>query len=291
MLDLVRLARPHFLIGGVAMFLFGALIARWHGATIQLAVYALGQVAVTAIQLMTHFANDYWDTDTDRLNINRTLFSGGSGILPSGRVSARAALRLAVVCLLVGAGAAGAAWWAGKSVLALALFAVGAAGAWFYSAPPLSLARTGWGELAAAAVVSFVVPAFSYALQLNRLDLSVAVIVLPLVILNWSMIVVFSIPDVDADRAVGKLTFLVRYGARRARLLLGVALVVAFGLLAAQPAAGLPATVRLSLLALPLAVFLLHQVWRGTSFAVLTATAIALTSLTTALAILGLMIH
>jgi len=42
---------------------------------------AVGQVGVSAIQLMTHFVNEYYDAPRDALVAIRTLFSGGSGVL------------------------------------------------------------------------------------------------------------------------------------------------------------------------------------------------------------------
>src|SRR5260370_8408711 len=80
----IRLARPHFLLGGFMLYALGAVVARYEGYPIDFRVYWVGQLFVTSIQLMTHFLNEYWDVETDRLNNSRTPFSGGSGMLAPG---------------------------------------------------------------------------------------------------------------------------------------------------------------------------------------------------------------
>ncbi|MEO8554625.1 MAG: prenyltransferase, partial [Kofleriaceae bacterium] len=55
----IRLGRPLFLGGGFILFALGAALAHLAGHAIDAIGYALGQLAVTAFQLMTHYANDY----------------------------------------------------------------------------------------------------------------------------------------------------------------------------------------------------------------------------------------
>src|SRR5262245_35998443 len=57
----VRLGRPLFLGGGFVLYGLGAAVAAAHGVRLNVALYALGQAVVTALQLMTHYANDYFD--------------------------------------------------------------------------------------------------------------------------------------------------------------------------------------------------------------------------------------
>src|SRR5687768_6611578 len=68
----VRLGRPQFLVGGFLLYGLGAAAARAAAGagsgSFDVAAYALGQGAVTSIQLMTHYANDYFDLAADRAN-------------------------------------------------------------------------------------------------------------------------------------------------------------------------------------------------------------------------------
>src|SRR5215218_6661584 len=98
----IRLGRPLFLGGGFLLYALGAAVAAWHGAAIDLGRYALGQLAVTAFQLMTHYANDYFDYDADRANLTPTKWSGGSRVLSAGELPRRVALIAAIVLAVIG---------------------------------------------------------------------------------------------------------------------------------------------------------------------------------------------
>lgn len=250
----MRLTRPLFLLGGIILYALGAAAAWQNGFAIYPATYLLGQALVTAVQLMTHYANEYYDQETDRLNTaGRTWFSGGSGVLVEGslppQVAYRASLWMAATALvlLLPLGIHSPVVF-GLGLLSMLL-------AWFYSAPPLALARTGWGELSASLVVAFLVPFVSYAQQTGgRVDTSLLLACLPLVLVHWAMLVAFQIPDIAADMQAGKRTLSVRLGMRRALHLHNVLLVLA-GLAGAwMLMAGSPA-LRFSWAALPLAVW------------------------------------
>src|SRR5574338_631098 len=98
LIHFLRLTRPLFLFGGANLYAIGVLIAVADGYKMDLLHLLAGQAMVTAIQLMTHYANEYYDQETDRLNTERTWFSGGSGVLTSGDLPPRAALYGALVC-------------------------------------------------------------------------------------------------------------------------------------------------------------------------------------------------
>src|SRR5262249_40044203 len=66
------------------------------GAVIDPGLYVAGQIAVTSFQLMTHYANDYFDFESDRLNTTATSWSGGSRVLPAGEVLRPTALAAGV---------------------------------------------------------------------------------------------------------------------------------------------------------------------------------------------------
>src|SRR5690242_18411853 len=102
----IRLARPHFLLGGFLLYALGALVARYEGYPVDFRVYWVGQLFVTSIQLMTQFLNEYWDVDADRLNPSRTPFSGGSGMLGPGGLKRETAFTAAVACLAIATAAA-----------------------------------------------------------------------------------------------------------------------------------------------------------------------------------------
>lgn len=223
----LRLTRPLFLLGGVQLYALGAAYAWKQGVVLEPGTFLLGQALVTAVQLMTHYANEFYDQETDRLNAaGRTWFSGGSGVLAEGHLSPQLALRaglwmaFAATALLVPLGV--------RSPVVMGLGLLSIFLAWFYSAPPLAFVRRGWGELSASLVVALLVPVFSYAQQTGgRIDYSLLLVCLPLVLVHWAMLVAFQIPDIAADMETGKRTVSVRLGMRRALHLHNLLLILA----------------------------------------------------------------
>jgi len=242
----VRLGRPQFLAGGFLLYGLGAAVAVVNGAALIVGTYALGQAAITAIQLMTHYANDYFDQAADRANQTPTQWSGGSRVLVgdasvlSPRVALRAAQLLAalgavlVVTVFVAGGAGGHA-------AALAL-AVALALAWAYSAPPFRLHSRGLGELTTAIVVTGLAPLVGFLVQ-ARGAAGVGRLVaaqLPLMGLQFAMLLAIEFPDAAGDAAVGKRTLVVRLGGRRAAGLYRAVLVACYGAIPLLMRAGLP---------------------------------------------------
>jgi 1,4-dihydroxy-2-naphthoate polyprenyltransferase len=205
----VKLGRPLFLVGGFVNYGLGVAVARLSGHAIDVRRYALGQAAVIAFQLMTHYANDYFDLEADRANTTPTRWSGGSRVLPDGKLPRVAALIAALVLASIGV--------ALIAVLRDEIFVLVAMGAlaWAYSAPPLRLCASGLGELDTAVVVTGLVPWLGFALQAP--DLRGATVLLaaiaPAVLLQFSMLLAIEFPDAAGDAATGKRTLVVRLGA------------------------------------------------------------------------------
>src|SRR5579859_24587 len=243
----IRLARPHFLLGGFLLYALGAVIARYEGYPINFRVYWVGQLFVTSIQLMTQFLNEYWDVDADKLNAARTPFSGGSGMLGPGGLARETAFTAAIVCLAVGTAAA--VWLVLETSIAPAALVVIVLiflGAYFYSSPPVSLVRTGLGEIAASVLVAGLVPALGHLLQAGHPSVTVLLATMPLVIYHFAMLIAFDFPDFLSDEAAGKLTLLVRLGRRRGANIHNWALLAAIGLGALGTFLGLPVRVALA---------------------------------------------
>lgn len=207
---LVRLARPAFLLGGFAGFGLGAAVARYDGSMFDWRAYLWGQAIVTAFQLMVHFANDYFDQETDAL-AERTAWSGGSGVLPAGELPPAAALRAACTCAVIGLVAAMHAAFAGNPCLTLVAVAIGAL-AWAYSAPPLRLLARGLGEIDTVVVVALLVPLAGYATFARAVGAHAVLAAVPGACAMFAMMLAVEIPDVKADAATGKRTLAVRWG-------------------------------------------------------------------------------
>jgi len=238
----VRLGRPLFLGGGFVLYALGAAIARAGGHAIDWHRYVLGQGAVTAFQLMVHYANDYFDLEADRANRTPTKWSGGSRVLPAGELPPKVALYAAVV--LAAIGAVLAVVLGGHALATLALIFVLA---WSYSAPPLRLCASGLGELDTALVVTVLVPYLGFSLQ-GGTDLGVlALTIVPPALLQMAMLVAIEFPDAAGDAATGKRTLVVRLGAPAAARLYVASTALAFAWPPLAHALGLPGVVSLAM--------------------------------------------
>ncbi len=210
----VQLARPKFLIGGFVAYALGSAVAAYTGARISLSTYVGGQAMVTAFHLMTHFANDYFDRHADRFT-QPSEFAGGSGVLVSGALPARAALIAALACAALGALGALSFARAGNAYAAMLGCVIGAM-AWCYSAPPLRLAGRGWGELTTAAIVAVLVPLTGFATPTGTLEPGVLAATIAPACAMFAMMIAVEWPDRDADAQTDKRNLIVRLGPRRA---------------------------------------------------------------------------
>ncbi|HKO51454.1 MAG TPA: prenyltransferase [Polyangiaceae bacterium] len=261
----LKLGRPQFLIGGFSMFGLGGALAAVHGTPIDWVRYGWGQGFVTAVQWMTHYANDYFDLEADRANSTPTRWSGGSRVLVSGTVAPRVSLATSLVLAGVSLGAAlklaglpdGPRYLLPLSLLILTL-------SWCYSAPPLRLLSRGLGEVNTALVVTVLTPLLGFYAQTGIVRAPILLACFPLVCLQFSMLLTIELPDAAGDAAQGKRTLVVRHGARWAARAAASSSVLAFGALPLLFLLGLPVRVMvLAVLPAPVAAWQAVRLWRG----------------------------
>ena len=174
----------------------------------------LGLVAAFGIadHLFIVFANDYADRDHD--TGERTLFSGGSGVLQNGDLAAKSLGRAAVVMgvsllILGGLFVPHSPWPLVLAIAALVLL-------WAYSYPPLRLSYRGGGEWLQGLGVGGVLPLFGYAAQAGELASFPWSVGAGCVLLAASANIATALPDLVADRRAKKRTLAVKKGVVRA---------------------------------------------------------------------------
>jgi len=264
-IDFFRLSRPAFLIGGVAMHTLGVVMALYSGASPNWRLLILGQLAITFVQLMTHYSSEYFDLDADRVNQAPTRWSGGSRVLPDGRLPPSVALVTALVCMAaVMIVMVLMVVFDRPGPLPIALIAAALVLAWSYSSPPLRLHSAGLGEIAIALIVTGLTPLLGYSLQAGRLDLLPVLAVLPLCLIQLATQIIVDLPDIEGDTAAAKRTLAVRLGVDRGTRWYSLGLVVAYLLLPLMTLFGLPTLVWLMTLpAAPAALWQIGRMERG----------------------------
>ena len=206
MIALLRLVRPHFLLGGALLFALGVTATGGVSPT----AYVLGQAMVSAIQLTAHVVNEYADAAADARVLNRTWFSGGSGAIADGSVDRHTALRVAWITSGVSLVAIGLV--AARSPLAGAIGTAALAVAWAYSIDPIRLLATGTGEIATTLVVAAGVPLTGALADGGPVTGELWWAIGVLLPIHLGMMLGFEVPDLESDRDAGKRVLAVRLG-------------------------------------------------------------------------------
>src|SRR5262245_2343794 len=254
-------ARPRTLPAAIAPVFVGTAAAVYEAGELpRLGAFIGALVGSIFIQIGTNLANDYSDARRGADTVDRL---GPVRVTASGMVAPRSVLVATWLAFAI-AVAAGIylATVAGPVILAVGVASI-LAGV-LYTGGPRPYGYAGLGELFVFLFFGLVAVNGSYYVQLERLDwlpfgLSIAV-----GCLSTAILVVNNVRDLDTDRRAGKHTLAVRMGRERTRrlyvsLLAGayLALVVtlaaeggpwagllAFGSLAAAPAAARPVLTR-----------------------------------------------
>jgi 1,4-dihydroxy-2-naphthoate octaprenyltransferase len=218
---MVRLARPLVIVAGLLAFLTGTCMAYWRLGEVRWAETTACLVIMVSAIVMGHYANEYADFDTDAIT-RRTLFSGGSGVLPSGAVPRSWALYGALAFLGLSVGLTILCYALGLIGLAVvALVALGIPLGWFYSMPPLRLERTWLGELdnALLGAMMFII---GYVAALGEFDMRMLVLSVPIFIAVLINLLGVHYADRRADEMVGKRTMAVVLGPRTEQLFIAL---------------------------------------------------------------------
>jgi 1,4-dihydroxy-2-naphthoate octaprenyltransferase len=199
------------------MHAVGALAALAVGADLNLPALLWGQLAVSAVQLMTHYSNEYFDLHADSVNPSPTRWAGGSRVLVQGKMRPTTAAWMAAFFGTIGL-AAGLALIlaAGSGPLTLPLIGLALVLAFQYSAPPLALHSRGLGEMTEAVIVVGLTPLVGYYLQAGELVLQPLLPLIPLIALQVDMMLILNLPDEIGDSKAGKRTLVVQLGGARA---------------------------------------------------------------------------
>jgi 1,4-dihydroxy-2-naphthoate polyprenyltransferase len=214
---MILLARPLIIVAGLLAFSTGACMAYWRLGMLPLAETIAGLAIMLSAILMGHYANEYADFDTDSVS-RRTLFSGGSGVLPSGVVPRSWALYAAAVFLGLTVSLTATFYAIGLiNWSVVLLIAIGVPLGWFYSMPPLRLERTWLGELDNA-LLGMMMFLIGYMAPTGVLDLEVIALSVPIFLAVLANLLTVHYVDRRADEIVGKRTMAVVLGVRTIRL-------------------------------------------------------------------------
>jgi 1,4-dihydroxy-2-naphthoate octaprenyltransferase len=260
----IKLGRFIFLTGGFVMYGLGAAVALYQNVAINWTVYLIGQSVVTSTQLMVHYSNDYFDHEADALNTTYTPWSGGSRVLPDNQLPRTVALITALILAgiaLLGTLILATTEETGPLTIPLLLSSIGLS--WAYSSPPVRLHSRSLGEITATLIVAGFTPFLGYYLQTRELTTTLILAIIPLLLLQFNMLLSVHLPDVEGDRLAGKKTLVVQLGTSRTRQLYRLLLALAYASVPILLLVGLPTLCASAIvLPMPLGLFLWWQTSR-----------------------------
>ena len=183
----------------------------------------------------------------------RNPYTGGSGLLSSGRIAPERMKQVFTAFYVVAIGI-GVFLGILRGPLVLFLLAVGFFCAYFYTAPPIRFGYRGLGEIAQLLCFGPGIGLGAYYVQTQKVSWDAFWGTLPFGIMLFSMITINEIPDYEEDRKGGKLNLVARFGRKAGVRLFIVSLLSAYGAILAGVALGkIPFLGLASLLTLPIA--------------------------------------
>jgi 1,4-dihydroxy-2-naphthoate octaprenyltransferase len=256
----LQITRPLNLLGGMLLYALGAGIAHYSGIKIEWVYYLLGQAWVSVLQFSAHLLNEYYNYEMNHANVNRAQFKDRDDAVQPDLVSKRNLLIVTFTCLAVLASLTVMTLVNQFPPSAYLLMAVGFMSAFFYSARPIQLEASGYGELTISILLAFLVPAFANLLQVGEIQRLILVTSFPLTLLHLALLLTFELANYANDIKFGKRTLMVRMGWQTGMNLHNALILGAYLTILAASFAGLPRILAFaSLLSLPIG---LYQIWQ-----------------------------
>ena len=217
--EYAAVARAPFLLLPPTLVASGAAAAAWNGSFSWLHT-VLALVGLVVLHMAVNIFNEWSDMRTGiDLNTERTPFSGGSGTLPAGGMSLRAALVFGLIC--AGVGLAIGLWFFAK--LGWVLVPIFVAGAVSVLAYTDFLARIGIGEIAAGFGLGLGPVIGTALVQDGRWSTAAVAAAIPAFFMTFNLLLLNEFPDEEADRAGGRKNLVLLLGRARAAWVYAIA--------------------------------------------------------------------
>lgn len=216
-LNFLKMVRAPFLSSIISPLFVGAFLALYITGRFELFNFIIVFIMGVCLHMATNVYNDIYDTlqGTDKINVNRNEFSGGSGVLVDNPNLLPVMYRIARFGLL-GAliTSIGLLFRIDDSlrIYLIALFLLSAFFSKYYTAAPIKLAYRGWGEVSvwfAFGPMAILVAAVSQNIGFHKI-ICVAVPITG--ISTLSILLIGQMIDLEADKETGKWGIAVRWG-------------------------------------------------------------------------------
>ncbi len=241
--------RPQFLILSVVLAFLGTTIA-WYGNSFNIWYAVLAGFGLILTHASVNIFNDYFDYRSGiDLKTRRTPFSGGSGLIPAGKLSQRQVFILGTIIFIM-AVPIGIYFITVSGILLLPLLLVAAFLIILYS--PFILKRP-WPEWSAGVGLGALPVLGFYFIQTGTYTSDAVIAAIPSALLVHNLLLLNEFPDIEADATARRQTVPIKLGRRKAAIIFTVtALGVYVWILAFSIIGIMPIWTLLALLCLPL---------------------------------------
>jgi 1,4-dihydroxy-2-naphthoate polyprenyltransferase len=257
----IKALRLPFLAGSLVPLITASFFCYYKGA-FAFYPFFIAILGVSALHLGSNLFNDYFDAPgTDSINRRITPFSGGSRVIQEHKVQPSSILVLSLLLFLIGTLCGLLFYVNGRPyVLLIGLFGLFAGLA--YSAPPIKLMSIGLGEIFIFfAFGPFITLGTSYVIT-GILSWSDFLLGIPHGFFIMAVIWINEFPDYQADHDSKKRNIVVRLGLSKARYVYGLIMLLPFFfVILLVLAIGIPYTILLSLVAIPLSIKAIYILW------------------------------
>lgn len=217
-MKIIKQGRFHFLLGGLLLFLFGAVLGNGSLNFNPLTII-LAYLPVLFGHLSISYSNNYFDMDHDQKTEKR-MFSGGSNLAneDSSFKSLIKNISLFLIILSLFLGVFNFFYFNLEIEYVLLILLANMFG-WYYSSNPVRLVDQGLGEVSTAIGFAFLIPYFGFVLFSSNLAQLLSYFI-PMFVLGLCFIISVEIPDYKADLKTNKTNLIVRLGLKNSKLLL-----------------------------------------------------------------------
>ena len=243
--------RPQFLLLSVVLAFLGNAIAFYDGY-FHLGYALLAFVGLLLCHISVNVLNDYFDFRSGiDLEVRRTPFSGGSGILPASLLKPRQVFWFGLVAFLL-AVPIGVYFVIARGWDLLPLLLVAAACTLLYT--PL-LTRMGWPEWAPGLGMGTLPVLGTYFVQTTVYTFPAVIASIPSGILVHNLLLLNEFPDAEADKKAGRKTLPIVLGKKKAGIVYCALTILVYLWIIGWVVVGkMPIFCLIALLTLPLAI-------------------------------------
>jgi 1,4-dihydroxy-2-naphthoate octaprenyltransferase len=246
--------RPQFLLLSVVLAFLGTTMA-WYDGSFRLFYALLAFIGLLLAHISVNVLNDYFDYRSGiDLEVQRTPFSGGSGILPAARMTPRQVfwLGMGAFILIVPIGV----YFVIEIERGWQLLPLLLAGAICILAYTPLILRLKSPEWAAGLGMGTLPVLGTYFVQIASYNIPAAVIAsIPSGLLVYNLLLLNEFPDTEADEKAGRQTLPITAGRKKASwVYCGVTIAVYLWIIAGVAFRQMPVFSLIALLTLPLAV-------------------------------------